>query len=78
MREMKDQGQNELILSLIKATSFKQVKVRIMSRIDNYNGESRVKHQVVKLFGKDSQYDTKVISDEIDEYLAQGNDKNLF
>ena len=75
---MKDQGQNDLIASLMKSVSFKQVKMRIMSRIDSYNGESRVKHQVLKMFPKEGPYDSRVLFDEIDEYLAQGNDKNVF
>ena len=75
---MKEQGQNDLINNLIKGVSFKQYKMRVMSKIDFYNGESRIKHQVLRVFAKDNLYDCKVSMTEIDEYLAMGNDKNIF
>jgi len=75
---MKEQGQIDLINNLIKASAFKQFKMKIMSKVDTYNGETRVKHQVLKVYGKDNLYDCKVMMDEIDEYLAQGNDKSIF
>lgn len=74
---MKEQGQNDLINNLLKGVAFKQYKMRVMSRIDVYNGESRIKHQVLRVFAKDNMYDCKVVTDEVDEYLAMGNDKNI-
>lgn len=75
---MKEQGQNDLINNIIKGVAFKQYKMRVMSRIDSYNGESRIKHQVLRVFAKDNLNDCKVVAEEIDEYLAMGNDKNIF
>ena len=75
---MKEQGQNDLINNLIKSVAFKQYKMKVMSKIDIYNGESRIKHQVLRVFANDKLYDSKAIAEGIDEYLAMGNDKNIF
>ena len=78
IRQMKDQGQTDLINNIIKGVAFKQYKMRIMSKVDMYNGEARVKHQVLRVFGKDHLYDSKTVIDEVEEYLSMGNDKNIF
>lgn len=74
---MKEQGQTELMTSLIKSVAFKQMKMRIFSKIESYNGESRVKHQVLKVFPKDNAYDCRVLADEIEEYMNLGTDRNM-
>lgn len=75
---MKEQKQTELLNDLIRSVSFKQMKMRVFSRIESYNGESRVKHQVLKVFPKDNAYECRVLTDEIEEYLNLGTEKNVF
>lgn len=52
---------------------FKYFKLKVMSKFENYNGESKIKHQVLKVYNKDLIYENKVIIDEIDEYLTTVN-----
>lgn len=75
---MKENGQIDLIASLLKSANFKPVKMKIMSRMDNYNGESRLKHQVLRVYPKNNTYESRVQIDEIEEYMSQGQEKNLF
>lgn len=75
---MKEQGQSDLLTALLKSVTFKQFKMKIMSKVENYNGENRVKHQVLKVFPKDNAYDCKVLVDEIEEYMNLESEKNVF
>ncbi len=60
-----------MITEIFKSQSYKLLKMRLQIRSDNYNGENRVKYQVVKIYPKDYNYDNRALIDEIDEYLGE-------
>lgn len=43
--------------------------MRLQIKSENYNGENKIKYQVVRIYPRDINYDNKAIIDEIDEYL---------
>lgn len=59
-----------MISELFKSLTYKLLKMRLQIKAENYNGENKVKYQVVRIYPKDYNYDNKTLIDEIDEYLT--------
>ena len=49
LKEIKDSGDDNKVVEILKEATSQEYFLKIMSKIDNYNGEKKIRHQAVRL-----------------------------
>ena len=68
---MRVNHQDHAISDLLRKCSMKEHRMRILTRMDNFNGENKVKHFVVKVYRTDFYRENRDLLNEISLYMTK-------
>ena len=49
LKDIKDTGDDNKVVEILKEATSQEYFIKILSKIDNYNGEKKIRHQAVRL-----------------------------
>ena len=49
LKELKDSGEDNRVIEILKEATSQEYLIKIISKIDSYNGEKKIKHQALRL-----------------------------
>lgn len=68
---LKEQGQIEIINNFFKNLLYVEYRMKIMSKMEVYNGESRIKHQILRIYPNDFNLENKNLLGQLGGYLKK-------
>ena len=75
IKQLKEIGDEASVTETFRDAHNKEYNIKIMSKMDVYNGASKIKHQVTKISNVDFKGDSQRVLDMLDKYLSDDSIK---
>lgn len=68
---LKEQGQSEIVNNFFKNAQYVQLRMKILSKMEIYNGETKIKHQILKIVPKEINKENQNMLSQIDSFFKK-------